>query len=156
MLRPLRTSASGVEGSCKEPVPKKLLKDPEPGVAPLGPLIVPSLAQRAPRSLFLARPKGTRSRHPYGASSADLSDHLRATRTSSVTLRFAQGKPAVHHLRAARTPWRLCNAYVRQLPDGHPPPHPSPAERDSGKMLYILPPTRCRATPSTTLFLILM
>ena len=74
-------------GSCKEPVPKKLLKDPEPGVAPLGPLIVPSLAQRAPRSLFLARPKGTRSRHPYGASSADLSDHLRATRTSSVTLR---------------------------------------------------------------------
>ena len=35
------------------------------------PLIVPSLAQRAP---------------------------------SSVTLRFAQGKPAVHHLRAARTP----------------------------------------------------
>ena len=87
MLRPLRTSASGVEGSCKEPVPKKLLKDPEPGVAPLGPLIVPSLAQRAPRSLFLARPKGTRSRHPYGASSADLSDHLRATRTSSVTLR---------------------------------------------------------------------
>ena len=26
-------------GSCKEPVPKKLLKDPEPGVAPLGPLI---------------------------------------------------------------------------------------------------------------------
>ena len=115
MLRPLRTSASGVEGSCKEPVPKKLLKDPEPGVAPLGPLIVPSLAQRAPRSLFLARPKGTRSRHPFGASSADLSDpdsfpyggaqkHLRAARASSVTLRFAHGKPAVYHLRAARTP----------------------------------------------------
>ena len=50
-------------GSCKEPVPKKLLKDPEPGVAPLGLLIVPSLAQRAPSSLFLARPKG----HPLSS-----------------------------------------------------------------------------------------
>ena len=39
MRRPLRALVSGVEGSCKEPVPKKLLKDPEPGVAPLGPLI---------------------------------------------------------------------------------------------------------------------
>ena len=27
-------------GSCKDPVPKKWLKDPEPGVAPLGPLIL--------------------------------------------------------------------------------------------------------------------
>ena len=42
-------------GSCKEPVPKKLLKDPEPGVAPLGPLIVPSLAQRAPSSVTLRK-----------------------------------------------------------------------------------------------------
>jgi len=68
------------------------------------------------------------------------------TRCSHPPLRFGQtcGLPPIHFIHFPSAGLRSIYVLLALRP------HPSPAKRDSGKMLYISPPTRCRATLSTT------